>query len=148
MTAEAVFLVIGCHLLVGCVCLEQSPTPPIAPQWVVRVAVLRIFDLDEPLHQLGSPLGVTRSKFGVICQEDFLHQHCAIWKLASLAVIRGRPWGSICHVHLVPLGVDDCVRSEELVLIPVVGGLAGPVASISASRSIRVHEHGHTRISS
>src|SRR6516165_11899758 len=104
MTAEAIFLVTGCHLLVGCVGLEQSPTPPIAPQWVVRVSVLRIFDLDEPLHQLGSPPGVTDSKFGVICQEAFLHQHCAIWKLTSLAVIRCRPRGSICHMHLVSLG--------------------------------------------
>src|SRR5215471_5035521 len=124
MIAEAIFLVIGCHLLVGCVGLEQSPTPPIAPQWAVRVAVLRIFDLDEPLHYLGSLMRVTGGKFGVIRQEDFLHQHCAIWKFASLAVIRGRPWGSICHMHLISLGVDDCVRSEEFVLIPVVGGLA------------------------
>src|SRR5262249_29882999 len=108
MTAEAILLVIGCHLLVGCVGLEQSPTPPITPQWVVRVSVLRIFDLDEPLHHLENPLNVTGGQFSVICQEDFLHQHCAIWKLTSLAVIRGRPWRSIYHVHLVSLGVDDC----------------------------------------
>src|SRR5262249_10993698 len=39
VTVQAVFLVVGCNLLVGCIRFEKCPSPSVTPQWVIGIAV-------------------------------------------------------------------------------------------------------------
>src|SRR5262245_46333877 len=100
MTAQAVFLVINRHLLVGRVRLVERPSPSISPQRIASIASFFVFDHDEPHLCSRGPMCVPSCQLRVIASEDLFYQHGSISKLSILAVILGRARRRVREMHL------------------------------------------------
>src|SRR6201997_2868391 len=116
MTAQAVFFVVRCDLLIGGVGFEQCPSPSITPQRIAGIASLFVFDHDEPHFRSRSPMCVPRRQLGVISCKDLLHQYGSIRELSSLAVILSCARRCVRVVHLgVVVEIDRCIYSKLLI---------------------------------
>src|SRR5580658_6100347 len=125
MTAQAVFFVVRCDLLIGGVGFEECPSPSISPERVIGVPILVVFDHDEPHLRCCSPMCVPGGQLRVISCKDFFHQYGSVSELSSLAVILSCAWRRVRVVHLgVVVEIDRCIHSKLLIEISKISRLA------------------------
>src|SRR5262249_28808389 len=120
VAAQAIFLVVGCNLLVGSGGVVESPAPAIAPQWIARIAAFLVLNHHEPDLGSRSPVGVAGCHLCVIGSEHFFHEDRSICELSRLAIVLGCAKGCVSDMHLVSLRIENHVRSDRLISIPVV----------------------------
>src|SRR5580658_2131838 len=125
MTAQTVFLVVRCDLLIGCVGFEECPSPSIAPERVIGVPVLVVFDHDEPHFRCCSPMCVPGGQLRVISCKDLFHQYGSVREFSILAVVLSCAWRCVRVVHLgVVVEIDRCIHSKLLIEISKISRLA------------------------
>src|SRR5580700_7455629 len=125
MTAQAVFFVVRCHLLIGGVGFEECPSPSISPQRIAGIATLLVFDHDEPHFGLRSPMCVPGRQLRMVSCKDFFHQYSSVRELSILAVILSCARRRVRVVHLgVVVQIDRCINSKLLIEISEISRLA------------------------
>src|ERR1700752_3037155 len=124
VASQAVFLVIGCNLLVGGVGFEQSPAPAITPQWIVGITSFFVLDHHEPDFRSRSPMHVAWSHLGVVCSKDFLYENSSVGKLPGFPVAFSGARRCVRGMHLVSFRIEHHVCSEGLETIPDIAGFA------------------------
>src|SRR5216683_4893060 len=124
MTGYAIFLEVSRHLLVGCVGLEECPSPSIAPQTTIWESVLFVLDHHEPLDHCRGPIRITCGHLSVISSVDFFYQYGSICKLSILPVILRRSRRRVDHVQLISRRIKNRPRSKCLIVVSVVSWLA------------------------
>src|SRR5262249_27055686 len=117
---QAIFLVVGSNLLIGSVGFVQGPTPAFAPQWIARIAAFFVLDHHEPDFCSRSPVHVARCHLCVFGSEHFLHEDSPICELSCLAIVFRRARRGVSCVHLVTFWIKHHIRSEGLILAPVI----------------------------
>src|SRR5260370_36819608 len=101
MTGYAIFLEVSRHLLVGCVGLEECPSPSIAPQTTLCESVLFVLDHYEPLNHCLSPIRITCGHLPVISCENSFYQYGSTCKLSILPLLLTRARRREHHVQLI-----------------------------------------------
>src|SRR6267143_3366593 len=125
MTAQTVFFVVSCDLLIGCVGFEECPSPSITPQRIAGIASLVVFDHDEPHFCSRSPMCVPGCQLRVISGKYLFHQYGSVRELSSLAVILSCARRCVRVVHLgVVVDIDWCIHSKRLIEISKISRLA------------------------
>src|SRR5258708_28260083 len=112
MTGYAMCLEVIRHLLVGCVGLEECPSPSIAPQTTIWESVLFVLDHHEPLNHCRSPIRITCGHLSVISCENFFYQYGSISKLSILPEILRRARRRVHHVQLISPRIKNRPRSK------------------------------------
>src|SRR6516164_7586121 len=78
-------LVVGRHVLLRVLRLEQGPPPPVSPQVVLGEPSLRVLDHHEPDLDVFGPGGLPRGELLRADGGDFLDKHRAVGEFAVLA---------------------------------------------------------------
>lgn len=122
VASEAVFLIVGCHLLIGRIGLEQCPSPTVTLERTVGVPTFFVLDQYEPDFRPRGPMRVAGGHLCVIRAEHFLDQNCTDASPGSAEAYR-RTW------------VENYIGTKGLVAIANVRWLA----SFRFCRRDRIH---------
>src|ERR1700757_2759068 len=101
VTQLAVGLVVGRHVFLRVLRLEQGPPPPVAPQVILGEPSLRVLDHHEPDLDVFSPGGLPRGELPRTDGGDVLHQDGTVGELAVPAVRLDVFRSRVDVVHLV-----------------------------------------------
>src|SRR5262245_53592213 len=118
-------LVVGRHVLLRVLRLEQGPPPPISPQVVLGEPSLRVLDHHEPDLDVFSPGGLPRGELLRTDGGDVLHQDGTVGELAVPAVRLDVFRSRVDVVHLVDRFVrlrGHGIRAQVDKLLTVISG--------------------------